>query len=507
MPETVNLPALQNLIKRDPEGYQEEFLRRYRHFQSVVELHCQKPTTDSKDLVASVSFVSAVSPCFPQETAGLPAQLSTLLEDHHASLDSALRSAILQALILLRNRGLMPPLTLLQLCFRLFRCNDKQLRERLFNYVVSDIKNVNLKHKDVALNKALQNYVIGMLSDTSMLAAKQSLMVMIQMYRRSIWKDAKTVNVVAGALTCPHTKLRLAAIHFLLGAHDDANTAVDSDDEEAAAANMTKSEKIRASLAKDGAQTGKSKNKMKRALKRAGKATTKRGIKTQDANGSFAAIHLLHDPQSLADNLLGVLRKSTDRFEVRLLMITLISRLIGVHQLLVPAFYPYVQRYMQPHQKEVTTVLAASVQACHELVPPEMLQPLISTLVTHFVSDKSRGEMITVGLNTVREMCARVPLAMDSTLLSDLLEYRKSREKGVVAAARSLLQLYRQQMPELLHKKLRGRSSDMSAKPALYGALQAGLLPKTHHSTLHPTAAAASAPTFSRRLPARRLPA
>lgn len=32
----------------------------------------------------------------------------------------------------------------------------------------------------VALNKALQNYVIGMISDSSVLAAKNSLMVMIQ---------------------------------------------------------------------------------------------------------------------------------------------------------------------------------------------------------------------------------------------------------------------------------------------------------------------------------------
>lgn len=55
-----NLPALQNLIKRDPLGYEEEFLRRYRHFQSVLELHCQRPTTDSKELIANIGFVSAV---------------------------------------------------------------------------------------------------------------------------------------------------------------------------------------------------------------------------------------------------------------------------------------------------------------------------------------------------------------------------------------------------------------------------------------------------------------
>ena len=62
----------ENLIKRDPEGYQEEFLRRYRHFQSMLELHCQRPSSDSKELIANVSFVSAVSPCYPAATSGLP---------------------------------------------------------------------------------------------------------------------------------------------------------------------------------------------------------------------------------------------------------------------------------------------------------------------------------------------------------------------------------------------------------------------------------------------------
>ncbi len=46
------------------------------------------------------------------------------------------------------------------------------------------------------------------------------------------------------------------------------------------------------------------------------------------------------------------------------MMINLLSRLIGTHRLLLPNFYPFVQRYMQPHQREVTLILAYLVQAC-----------------------------------------------------------------------------------------------------------------------------------------------
>ena len=123
-------------------------------------------------------------------------------------------------------------------------------------------------------------------------------------------------------------------------------------------------------------------------------------------------------------------------------MLNLLSRLIGAHRLLIPNFYPFVQRYMQPHQREITLVLAYLVQAhtmyprhpwdsrcplccdaahrlvlasvaqgCHELVPPESLQPLLRALAQHFVSDKSRPEMVAIGINTTREVCARVRVA------------------------------------------------------------------------------------------------
>ena len=56
------------------------------------------------------------------------------------------------------------------------------------------------------------------------------------------------------------------------------------------------------------------------------------------------------------------IKKSTEKFDVRLLMINLASRLIGAHRLMLPSFYPFVMRYMQPHQRDVTSILASSVR-------------------------------------------------------------------------------------------------------------------------------------------------
>ena len=136
-------------------------------------------------------------------------------------------------------------------------------------------------------------------------------------------------------------------------------------------------------------------------------------------------------------------------------MINLLSRLVGAHRLQLPNFFPYLQRYLQPHQRDITLLLAYLVQedtspllpllessphaqhtresartpgspesvaltsllsrgrhsapsrvpaqACHELLTAEMLSPLLLHLANHFVTDKSRPEMVAIGLNTTRE--------------------------------------------------------------------------------------------------------
>lgn len=67
----------------------------------------------------------------------------------------------------MRNRDLIPQITLLSLFFKLFQCNDKELRSLLHNHIVADIKNSNSKSKNNKLNKTLQNYMYKMLSDPS----------------------------------------------------------------------------------------------------------------------------------------------------------------------------------------------------------------------------------------------------------------------------------------------------------------------------------------------------
>ena len=362
-------------------------------------------------------------------------------------------------------------------------------------------------------------------------------------------------------------------------------------------------------------------------------------------------MHLLHDPQAFAERLFSRLAGCNERYETRLAVLAVLSRLVGVHKLLarrapgaaaaaaagegerrlaggawralagapsrrpsltdlrtlkclplltlsllhayttihpsiqhltytsvqVLPLYPYLQKYVQPHQRDATVILsalarcprpccaslpaaarphrripslplpapppladpsaprcfsppflsharralttspsfsppppslpppihnpppphhhhhqAAQVQSTHELVPPDVLAPVLRQLVDHFVHDRARPEVVTIGLKTVRtrarwrcvcgvgvvcvwwwwwgawggrtldhrrrrpptrpspihsppppsrrqrrrrrqvrELCLRAPLVMEGELLSDLALYKKYRDKEV----------------------------------------------------------------------------
>ena len=55
--------------------------------------------------------------------------------------------SLCRALVLLRHKNLLALTDLLQLFFDLLKCQDKTLRKFLRDHIVTDLKNVNAKHK------------------------------------------------------------------------------------------------------------------------------------------------------------------------------------------------------------------------------------------------------------------------------------------------------------------------------------------------------------------------
>ena len=57
---TSNLPQLQNLIKRDPPAYKEEFLQQWNHYNSIRQIFQINPDENAQHFRELVSFIAQV---------------------------------------------------------------------------------------------------------------------------------------------------------------------------------------------------------------------------------------------------------------------------------------------------------------------------------------------------------------------------------------------------------------------------------------------------------------
>ncbi|CAG9859599.1 unnamed protein product [Phyllotreta striolata] len=446
-----NIPQLQNLIKRDPPSYHEEFVQQLQHFHNLIEVFKLTPHQNNKTLDDLVMFMAQVAQCYPKELENFPQLLIDLLQSHSTVLDNNMRMTLCRALILLRNKNLLAPTDLLELFFQLLRCQDKNLRTFLQNHIITDIKNINSKHKNAKLNSTLQNFMFSMLKDSNVKAAKMSVDIMIDLYKKNVWNDAKTVNVIATGCFSKIMKVMVASLKFFVGKDPDEKDSDNSDsDNEVDPKEVMMANKVNK-------KTRKREKQLTKVKKLASKAYKK---KSEAPVFNFSAIHLLHDPQGMAEKLFRQLESSNRRFEVKLLTLDVISRLIGLHDLFLFNFYPYIQRFMQPHQREVTRILQFAAQASHELVPPDVIEPVLKTLANNFITERNSSDVIAIGLNAAREICLRCPLAIGEDLAQDLAMYKNYRDRSVMMAARALIQLFRTVRPELLHRKDRGRPTE-----------------------------------------------
>ena len=172
----------------------------------------------------------------------------------------------------------------------------------------------------------------------------------------------------------------------------------------------------------------------------------------------FLPIDMIHDPQSFVEKLFSKLKKSNDKYEIKLYMLRLISRMIGRHKIQLLNFYPNLLRYLNSHNKDkISEIFAMIIESCHDLVPPENVKPVIEKIISSYVTEYCDDRNITVGLNAIREILMRMPLALSEDQIEYLCLFRNSRNKSVSAAAKSLVNFFRDVCPELLPKKMRGR--------------------------------------------------
>ncbi|KAK4505173.1 hypothetical protein PRZ48_003136 [Zasmidium cellare] len=463
-----DLPNLQHKIRNDPPSYRDDFVSQYSQYASMLELFLQSPTTTDDTGVVRlrdlIDFISHVADCYPKITAEFPNDLIKLLELHHKSLDVELRDKIVGSLVLLRKKEIIDSNTLLNTLWPLLIATpSKALRALLFQKIVSDLRTSNSKTKNHKLNRNIQTICYNLIaSDPASPKGLWAVKLTRELWRRSVWTDAKAVSIMEIAALSQDAKVVTSGTRFFLGSDQEREEAAEdeSDDEE----------EIDMRKLKHKAGINKKNAKHDRELKTAA-AKVKRKEKKKNAHQTlnFSALHLLHDPQGFAEKLFQqhlqpAQPKVRLNLEQKLFVLQLVSRLVGLHKLTLIPLYSYFIKYLTPKQPSVTAFLAYLAQATHSLVPPDVLEPLVQKIANEFVSEAAAAEVASAGLNGIREVCVRQPLAMTDTLLQDLVQYRKSKDKGVQMAARGLLSLYREVGAQMLKKKDRGRDAALGLR-------------------------------------------
>uniref|UniRef100_A0A915PJ48 Protein SDA1 n=1 Tax=Setaria digitata TaxID=48799 RepID=A0A915PJ48_9BILA len=459
-----NLALLQELINKDPESYKEEFIGEYNFYLKTIQLLKFQQSlnhADLQSLLELINFLAVVSSHYPNEGKNYAASVMEILQSQPAGLDAEIREAFCKALIALRNRRIVDPLAVIDLFFALVTCEDKNLRKLICGSVKALIKKLAVQQRDQKMLSKVRTFLFTKLRDSRSIVVRTAELVLIDGFRKGFLRDAKTANALVECCVHKTSRIQVAAIRFFLGSMEDDSS---EDDESGTEDENQKSLKEVVVAYRAAKKTRKRKEKFIRAKKL---LSSDKKCKKESA-GKFCnllAIHYIYDPQTFIERLFSLLEgRKNEKFETRLLYMALCARVIGIHKLQALSFYSYMHRYLQPKQREITRILLYVAQACHELVPPDIVEQLVYVIAQNFVSDRNTPEAVTVGLNTLREIFANCPFAATEDLLKDLTDvritYKRFKNKNVSMAARAIITLFRTINPRLLHRKDRGRPAE-----------------------------------------------
>jgi protein SDA1 len=291
-------------VKRDPTGYGGEYEEQMNHFASIYDILQTSGTVGNnrqqKEFVELVDFLSHCAKLFKDKSKEFPGQLRKLVLEHGTKLEPVVRTGLVKALILMRNREVIQPMFLFPAFFQLFSIQDKSLRKLLFFHIVNDLARINKHKQNMKLNRKLQNYIFSLLKNESSLMVRKSLGVVCELFRKQVWIDVKTVNVVAEMCFCKHSQVCRAALRFFMG------EALPVMMEENLDQKMAKQIKV---------NTKRKRKRMIKLAKTQQKLEERKEMEEVVDDHDLRAIRSLDDPQTVAERLFSALKKSKEAWE------------------------------------------------------------------------------------------------------------------------------------------------------------------------------------------------
>lgn len=83
-------------------------------------------------------------------------------------------------------------------------------------YILNDVRRMNKHHQNNKINQELRKFIGNYAAKHGDKTAQKSIQLMVELYRRNVWNDARTVNIIAEGCFNELTKIKLLAAHFLI---------------------------------------------------------------------------------------------------------------------------------------------------------------------------------------------------------------------------------------------------------------------------------------------------
>ena len=425
----IDFNRLQTLIKGDNYAYRDEFYQHFHHFKALYRMLLLNPSNGHVFISKLALFLSNVVYLYNDVSDEFSYDILFLLKENFTLYKSSFIFTLSKCVVILRNYKVISIDNMIEIFLHLFTLQSKCLRKFIFTQLLFQICKVS---SNSSIKCTIQNGFHSQFLQENLLKQYLASELTIELFNRNIWNNEKSVFLLQLSVLSKVRKISVNAVRFFIRPiyANSIETSSSSDE--------------------DFYEISKLGNRKR-------KITCMKNAKSKHSEHSFHAIDLVRDPNDFVVNLIKRLESKNDQFEHLLEKICLIGLLIWTHKLVVPQFYTFLQRYLKPHQQQVTRILAYLSQAVHELLDESTLEPLVQSIISNFVTEHNTAEAMTVGLNTVREIALKCPGILTQELLSDLIRYRKFKNKNVVMASRSLLQLYRHVDRELLPKRDRGK--------------------------------------------------
>ena len=434
------LPVYQDRIKRDKETYTEEFLKVLKKFEEQFNIFLFDPSRKIKGFKELLMFFAHLSSLFKEQTAFIPKGLCKIISENYLSIPHEIRLTIVDCLSIMCKANILSPLEVIPLFFNLMRCQDKILRKRLTDYIVSSLTKINEKHKNININKNIQNFCEKLLEDPNKKLARKTLNIIINLYQKRIWNDSRTINILANiAVNAKDIKISSAACKFFLSEYNVEKEA-DTSDEEDLEELKNKYKLLGKGYAK---KTKKRKEKLQQLMKSINKKEERQ--KKIKSISDFMPIDKLNDPLTFAEKLFHLVNSfQSGNFKHKLIVLRLLGRILGRHRLLLNNFFNSMIPLIKNDQKDLDVILASIIEATHDQIPPIELEPIIKKLFDFFISDVLPPTQITLGLNTLYGLVERCPYCINEEYYTVCEELKSFKNKSVSNAARAVCNLYKE---------------------------------------------------------------